>query len=84
MKEYGHLDFIDRPELNKRDKFALARSLGYRSMLEYNIAKQLTEAGVAFEYESFSIPYIKYPLPLDEDEDHETWNQKSEPTTSAS
>lgn len=30
---------------------------GYRSGLEDNIAKQLADAGVAYEYESFKIPY---------------------------
>jgi hypothetical protein len=80
MKEYGHLEFLDRPDLNKRDKFALARSLGYRSMLEYGIAQQLTKAGVSFKYEPFSIPYIKYPLPLDEAEDYQTWNTKPKPS----
>lgn len=73
MKDYGHTDFIDRPDLNPKDKFALARSLGFRSMLEYNIAKQLTEAGVPFEYEKLTIHYYKYPLPLDDDETYETW-----------
>ena len=80
MKEYGHLEFLDKPALNKRDKFALARSLGYRSMLEYNIAQQLTQAGIQFEYEQLTISYLKYPLPLDEDEDYQSCNTKPTPS----
>lgn len=60
MKEHGHLGYIDHPELNPKDRFRVARSLGFRSMLEVNIAKQLEEAGVRYEYESVKIPYIRY------------------------
>jgi hypothetical protein len=77
LKEHGHTNFLDRPDLNPKDKFALARSLGFRSMLEYNIAKQLTEAGISFEYEKLTIEYYKYPLPLEEDETYETWNSST-------
>lgn len=42
-------------------------------MLEYNIAKQLTEAGVGFKYEALVIPYIKTPALIGEDEEYETW-----------
>ena len=44
-------------------------------MLEYRIAKQLTEAGVSFEYEPFSISYIKRQLPLEDDETYQTWTK---------
>jgi predicted nucleic acid-binding Zn ribbon protein len=59
LKEHGHTDFLSRPELNPKDKFALARSLGYRSMLEYTVAQQLIKAGVPFEYEKLKITYFK-------------------------
>ena len=59
LKEHGHTDFLSRPELNPKDKFALARSLGYRSMLEYTAAQQLIKAGVSFEYEKLKITYFK-------------------------
>lgn len=59
LKEHGHTDFLDKPELNPKDKFALARSLGFRSMLEYNIAQQLIKAGVPFVYEGLKITYFK-------------------------
>jgi hypothetical protein len=59
LKEHGHTNYMDRPDLNPKDKFALARSLGYRSMLEYNVVQQLTEAGVDFKYEPFKILYVK-------------------------
>jgi ribosomal protein S26 len=74
-KEHGHTEFIDNPLLNKKDKFALARSLGFRSMLEYNVAKQLTDAGVSFEYEKFKIKYFKEELDWGEDE-QETETEK--------
>jgi hypothetical protein len=45
MKEYGHLAFIDNPDLNPNDKYAPARSFGMRSMLEVNIARHLDAAG---------------------------------------
>jgi len=74
-KEHGHIEFIDNPLLNKKDRFALARSMGFRSMLEYNVAKQLTEAGVGFQYEKFKIKYFKEDLDWGEDE-QETGNEK--------
>lgn len=69
LKEYGHTNFIERPDLNPRDRFALARSLGFRSMLEYNVAKQLTDAGVPFEYEKLKIKYTKPVGEFLEDDD---------------
>jgi hypothetical protein len=35
-----------------------AKKLGFRSGLEVKIAKQLTEAGVAYEYETTKIEYV--------------------------
>jgi len=57
MQEFGHLEYMDNPIGNKRDKYAKARSLGYRSMLEVKIAKQLEEAGIDFGYETLKLPY---------------------------
>lgn len=68
MKEYGHTRFLDNPTLNKKDKFALARSLGFRSMLEYNIAQQLTKANVPFKYETVKIRYFYEELDWDEED----------------
>lgn len=59
MKKFGHTDFYDDPNLNKRDRFRAARSLGFRSMLEVSVARQLEETGVTFWYEPLKIPYIK-------------------------
>jgi predicted nucleic acid-binding Zn ribbon protein len=75
LKEHGHTRFIDNPLLNKKDRFALARSLGFRSMLEYNVAKQLIDSGVGFEYEKFKIKYVREDLDWGEDE-QETGNEK--------
>ena len=58
LKEYGHTRFIDSPLTNTKDKFRLARSLGFRSMLEYSVAKQLTDAGINFKYEKLKITYM--------------------------
>lgn len=74
ISEYGHTNFIDNPLLNKKDKFRVARSFGFRSMLEYNIAKQLTEAAVPFKYEGMTIEYCKAGVVFDiEDTGNETW-----------
>lgn len=56
-REYGHTKYLDDPLQNKKDKYRVARSLGYRSGLEVSVAKQLTELGVAFDYESVKIEY---------------------------
>lgn len=58
METYGHTDFIDKPMANKNDKYARARSLGYRSGLEVQVARQLEEAGVSFEYEKMKIRWL--------------------------
>lgn len=58
-KQHGHTRFLDDPSQNPKDRFRVARSLGYRSMLEVAIARQLEEAGIGFEYEPFKIPYTK-------------------------
>lgn len=68
-KEYGHTKFLDNPELNKKDKFALARSLGFRSMLEYTIAKQLDDLGVEYNYEKLKIVYYRSPDDVFDEED---------------
>lgn len=59
LKEYGHIDYLDDPMKNPKDKYAAARVLGYRSMLEVAIADQLKSLGVDFEYETLKIPYQK-------------------------
>lgn len=69
LKEHGHTEFLDKPELNLKDKFALARSLGFRSMLEYNIAKQLEEAGIEYQYEKVKITYYRSPDDVFDEED---------------
>ncbi len=57
MKEHGHTDFIDNPIGNPKDKYARARALGFRSMLEVKAARQLEALGVEYEYEKTKIPY---------------------------
>ena len=69
LKEHGHTDFLDNPSLNPKDKFALARSLGFRSMLEYSVAKQLNEAGVSYNYEKVKIIYYRSPDDVFDEED---------------
>jgi len=59
LRTHGHLDFLNNPKLNPKDRFWKARSMGYRSMLEVEVAKDLEEAGVQFSYESMTIPYDK-------------------------
>lgn len=58
-QKFGHTDFYDDPDLNKRDRFRAARSLGFRSMLEVSVAQQLESMGVSFGYEPLKIPYKK-------------------------
>lgn len=43
--------------LNKRDKFAAARALGYRSGLEVVIAEQLRALGIKARYEEIVLGY---------------------------
>jgi len=62
LSTYGHLRFLDNPLLNPKDKFRVARSLGYRSMLEVDVARQLETLGVPFVYEPFKISYLD-PIP---------------------
>ncbi|MCW8160700.1 hypothetical protein D7236_08475 [Stutzerimonas stutzeri] len=57
--KFGHTKFLDDPTLNPRDRFRVARSLGFRSLLEYDIARQLSAAGVEAQYEPFAIRYTK-------------------------
>ena len=61
MKVHGHTDFITNPVGNPKDRFRVARSLGYRSMLEVDVARQLTAAGIPFLYEPIKIPYQCHP-----------------------
>lgn len=60
MKEHGHLNFLNDPSQNRKDKYRAARALGYRSGLEVKVAQQLRDLGVAFEYEQLK---IKYTIP---------------------
>lgn len=59
MRTHGHTRFYDNPLLNKRDKYRAARALGFRSMLEVSVAKQLEDLGVQFQYEKHTFPYHK-------------------------
>jgi len=54
---FGHTNYLDNPLLNKKDKFRVARSLGYRSLLEVSVADQLKSLGVPIQYETIRIPY---------------------------
>jgi len=56
-QNYGHTDFIDNPMGNLKDKYRVARSLGYRSGLEVSVARQLEALGIPFEYEKLKIKY---------------------------
>jgi hypothetical protein len=62
MKEHGHTKFLDNPIGNPKDKYRVARSLGYRSMLEVNVARQLEAAGIPVVYEKLKIEYLWHPL----------------------
>lgn len=42
-----------------KDRYRVARAMGYRSGLEVAVARQLDQAGVSFEYEPFSIPFVQ-------------------------
>lgn len=57
LQTHGHLEYLDNPQMNKRDKFGPARKLGFRSMLEVSVAKQLDEAGIKYGYETEKIKY---------------------------
>lgn len=59
LKDHGHLEYLENPEMNKKDKFGAARKLGYRSMLEVAVAKQLEAAGVDYKYETIKIKYTQ-------------------------
>ena len=58
MEVHGHTRYIDMPIGNKKDKYRVARSLGFRSGLEVSIARQLEEAGIPFEYETMKIKWV--------------------------
>lgn len=55
-KQYGRP--VSLAEMTK-ERHREARLLGFRSMLEYQLAEQLKEAGVPFEYEPYPIYYTK-------------------------
>jgi hypothetical protein len=57
MQIYEHTNFIGNPMGNIKDKYRVARSLGYRSGLEVSIARQLEGLGIPFEYEKTKIAY---------------------------
>ena len=76
LKEHGYTDFLDKPELNPKDRFALARSLGFRSMLEYEVAQQLIKAGVPYIYEGVKITYFKSDDDVFDEEDQTNGNEK--------
>lgn len=42
----------------RKSALGTAKKLGFRSGLEEKVAKQLTEAGVAYEYETTKIKYV--------------------------
>lgn len=42
----------------RKSALGAAKKLGFRSGLEEKVAKQLTEAGVAYEYETTKIKYV--------------------------
>jgi hypothetical protein len=78
LKEYGHTEFIDNPQHNKKDRFGLARSLGFRSMLEYTVAKQLQSLNVEYEYEKHSIEYIRPNMKKKEYGEFLTWLENND------
>lgn len=59
---YGHTEFLDNPMKNKRDKYARARAMGYRSGLEVQTARYLDSIGVKYGYENLKIEWedLKY------------------------
>lgn len=44
--------------VSRKSALGTAKKLGFRSGLEEKVAKQLTEAGVAYEYETTKIKYV--------------------------
>ena len=52
---YGKV--MDDPLLMHKDRYRHARALGYRSGLELQVAQELTDANVAFQYEPYRIKY---------------------------
>lgn len=65
IRTHGHTAYIDSPVGNPKDRYRVARSLGYRSMLEVSVARQLEAAGIPFEYEKFKVQYLWHPAPPD-------------------
>jgi hypothetical protein len=62
LKEHGHTRFIDNPIGNPKDRFRVARSLGYRSMLEVQVAKQIGDyygCDPKLFYERMKVPYVR-------------------------
>lgn len=44
--------------INHKDKYAKARSLGFRSMFEVKLAEEMDKQNLEYEYESLYIPYV--------------------------
>lgn len=57
LQTHGHLEYLGKPHMNRKDKFGPARKLGFRSMLEVAVARQLDEAGIKYGYETQRIEY---------------------------
>ena len=55
INTYGKV--MNDPLLMYKDRYRRARALGYRSGLEVQIAQELTDANVAFQYEPYRIKY---------------------------
>ena len=72
-KLFGHTDYLDNPILNPKDKYRVARSLGFRSLLEYTVAKQLESLGVPFTYEETKIKYRRPSLVKKDFEELSEW-----------
>lgn len=56
---YGHTFFIDKPQMNPRDRFGFARSVGFRSGLEVKVSAQLKALGIDPRYEKVKLKYTK-------------------------
>jgi hypothetical protein len=60
IASYGR-DPGENPLAYTKDKYRHARALGYRSGLEVAVAKELTDAGVKFQYETLVMPFTPKP-----------------------
>lgn len=57
LNTYGTLEYLENPLKNKKDKFRVARAMGFRSGLEVTVAKQLESLGIPYEYEKMKIEW---------------------------